>query len=56
MEGLGSNAMKDIEKDEHAIEYVGKIEYKGMENNYVIKINGMNLSINRKKKVDQHHT
>ena len=28
------------------IEYVGKIEYKRRENNYVMKINGMNLWIN----------
>jgi hypothetical protein len=35
--------MEDIEKDDYIIEYVGKIEYKRRENNYVMKINGMNL-------------
>ncbi len=38
-------AMEDIEKDEYAIEYVGKIEYQRMKNNYVMKINGLNLWI-----------
>jgi hypothetical protein len=38
--------MEDIEKDEYVIEYMGKIEDKKMENNYVMKINGMNLLIN----------
>ena len=28
------------------IEYVGRIEYKRRENNYMMKINGMNLWIN----------
>ncbi len=39
--GSGLFAMKDIEKDEYVIEYMGIIEYKRMENNYVMKINGM---------------
>jgi hypothetical protein len=34
-----------LKKDEYVIEYVGKIEYKRRENNYVMKINGMNLWI-----------
>jgi hypothetical protein len=42
--------MEDIEKDKYAIEYVGKIEYKRTENNYVMKINGMNLWINKNKR------
>jgi hypothetical protein len=37
------SVMEDIEKDDYVIEYVGKIEYKRWENNYVMKINGMNL-------------
>ncbi len=45
----GLFAMEDIEKDEYVIEYVGKIEYKRRENNYVMKINGMNLWINGNK-------
>ncbi len=32
-------------KDEYVIEYMGKIEYQRIENNYVMKINGMNLWI-----------
>jgi SET domain-containing protein len=43
--GRGQFAMEDIEKDEYVIEYVGKIEYQRTENNYVVKINGMNLWI-----------
>jgi SET domain-containing protein len=39
-------AMEDIVKDEYVIEYMGKIEYKRTGNNYVMKINGMNLWIN----------
>jgi SET domain-containing protein len=39
--------MKDIENDEYVIEYVGKIEYKRMENNQVMNINVMNLWINK---------
>ncbi len=42
-------AMKDIEKDEYVIEYVGKIEYKIRENNYAMKINRMNFWINGSK-------
>ncbi len=47
-DGKGSSlfAMEDIDKDNYVIEYVGKIEYKRRENNYMMKINGMNLWIN----------
>jgi hypothetical protein len=38
--------MEDIEKHDYVIEYAGKIEYKRRENNYVMKINGMNLWVN----------
>jgi SET domain-containing protein len=38
--------MEDIGKDDYVIEYLGKIEYKRRENNYIMKINGMNLWIN----------
>ncbi len=38
--------MEDIDKDDYVIEYMGKIEYKRRENNYIMKINGMNLWIN----------
>jgi SET domain-containing protein len=41
--------MEDIDKDDNVIEYVGKIEYKSRENNYMMKINGMKLWINREK-------
>jgi hypothetical protein len=41
--GSGLFAMEDIEKDDYVIEYVGKIKYNRMENNYIMKINGMNL-------------
>ncbi len=41
--GSGLFAIEDIEKDDYVIEYMGKIEYKRRENNYVKKINGMNL-------------
>ena len=44
--GSGLFAMEDIEKDDYVIEYVGKIEYKRRENNYMMKINGMILWIN----------
>ena len=44
--GSGLFAMEDIDKDDYVIEYVGKIEYKRRENNYMMKINGMNLWIN----------
>jgi SET domain-containing protein len=47
--GSGLFAMKDIEKDEYVIEYVGKIEYKRTENNCIVKINRMNLWINGNK-------
>jgi SET domain-containing protein len=43
--GSGLFAMEDIDKDDYVIEYVGKIEYKRRENNYMMKINGMNLLI-----------
>ncbi len=45
--GSGPFAMEDIDKDVYVIEYVGKIEYKRRENNYMMKINRMNLWINR---------
>ncbi len=50
-DGKGSSffAMEDIEKDENVIEHVGEIEYKRMENNYVMKINRMTLWINGNK-------
>ncbi len=35
---------------------MGKIEYKRRENNYIMKINGMNLLINGVKMVDLHNT
>jgi hypothetical protein len=38
--------MEDIEKDECSIEYMGKLEYQRRENNYVMKIYGMNFWIN----------
>ncbi len=38
--------MEDIDKDDYVIEYVGEIEYKRRENNYMMKINRMNLQIN----------
>ncbi len=41
--------MEDIEKVNYVIEYVGKIEYKKRENIYLMKINRMNLWINRDK-------
>ncbi len=44
--GSGLFAIDYIEKDDYVIEYTGKIEYKRMEENYVMKINGMNLWIN----------
>jgi SET domain-containing protein len=50
-DGKGSSlfAMEDIEKDKYVIEYIGKIECKKRENNYVMKINRMNLWINGNK-------
>jgi hypothetical protein len=54
-DGKGSSlfAMEDIEKDEYVIEDVGKIEYKRRKNNYIMKINGMNLWINGHEMVDR---
>jgi hypothetical protein len=54
--GSGLFAMEDIEKDDYVIEYVGKIEYKRRENNYIMKVDGMNLWINGGKMVDLHNT
>jgi SET domain-containing protein len=54
--GSGLFAMEDIEKDEYVIEYVGKIDYKRRENNYLMKINGINSWINGNKMVDRHNT
>jgi hypothetical protein len=48
--------MEDIEKDDYVIEYVGKIENKKRENNYVMKINGMIVWINGNKMADRHST
>jgi hypothetical protein len=42
--------MEDIDKDDYVIEYVGRIECKRRENNYMMKINGINLWINGNKK------
>jgi hypothetical protein len=57
-DGKGSSlfAMENIEKDDYVIEYVGKIEYKRREINYIMKINRMNLWINGYKMVDLHDT
>ncbi len=44
--GSGLFEMEDIDIDDYVIEYVGKIEHKRRENNYMMKINGMNLRIN----------
>jgi hypothetical protein len=57
-DGKGSSlfAMEDIEKDDYVIDYTGKIEYKQRENSYVMKINGMNLWINRDKNGGLHNT
>jgi SET domain-containing protein len=41
--------MKDIEKDDYVIEYMGKVEYKRRENIYLLKISSMNLWINGNK-------
>jgi hypothetical protein len=38
--------MEDIDKDDYVIEYMGKIDYNRRENNYMMKINEMNLWIN----------
>ncbi len=45
----GLFAMEDIDKDDYVIEYMGRIEYKRRENNYMMKINGINLWINGNK-------
>jgi hypothetical protein len=42
----GLFAMEDIDTDDYVIEYVGRIEYKRRENNYMMKINEINLWIN----------
>jgi SET domain-containing protein len=47
--GSGLFAMEDIDKDDYVIEYVGRIEYKRRENNYMMKINKINLWINGNK-------
>jgi SET domain-containing protein len=47
--GSGLFAMEDIDKDDYVTEYVGNIEYKRRENNYMMNINEMNLWINRGK-------
>ncbi len=52
----GLFAMEDIATDDSIIEYMGKIKYKRRENNYVMKINGLNLWINGDEMVDQHNT
>jgi SET domain-containing protein len=41
--------MEDIAKDDYVIEYMGRIEYKRWENNYMMKINKINLWINGNK-------
>jgi SET domain-containing protein len=41
--GSGLFAMEDIVKDDYVLEYMGKIEYKRREDNYIMKINGINL-------------
>ncbi len=38
--------MEDIDKDDFVKEYMGKKEYKRREDNYMMKINGLNLWIN----------
>jgi hypothetical protein len=48
--------MEDIDKDDYVIAYVGRIEYKRRDNNYMMKINGINLWINGNKMVDLHNT
>jgi hypothetical protein len=48
----GLFAMEDIATDDSIIEYMGKIKYKRRENNYVMKINGLNLWINGDEMVD----
>jgi hypothetical protein len=41
--GSGLFAMEDVDKDDFVIEYMGRIEYKRRENNYMMKNSGMNL-------------
>ncbi len=41
--------MEDIDKGDYVIEYMGRIEYKRRENNYMMKINGIYLWINGNK-------
>jgi SET domain-containing protein len=41
--GSGLFAMEDIDKGGYVIKYMGKIEYKRKENNYMMKINRINL-------------
>ncbi len=43
--------MEGFEKDNYVVEYMGKIEHKRRENNYIMKIKGMNLLINGNKNV-----
>jgi hypothetical protein len=38
--------MEGIDKDDYVIAYMGRIEYKRRENNYMIKIKGINLWTN----------
>jgi hypothetical protein len=35
--------MEDIDKDDYVTEYAGRIEFKRRENNYMMKVNGINL-------------
>jgi hypothetical protein len=49
-------AIDDIEKDDYAIEYVGKIEYKRRKNNYVMKITEWICGSMGIKMVDLHNT
>jgi SET domain-containing protein len=49
-------AMEDIDKDDYVIKYVGKIEYKRRENNYMMKINRMICGSTGIKMVDLHNT
>jgi SET domain-containing protein len=50
-DGKGSSlfVVEEIEKYEYVMEYLGKIEYNRTENNYVMKIDRMNLWINGNK-------
>ncbi len=49
-------AMEDIDKDDYVIEYMGRIECKRRKNNFMMKINRINLWINGNKMVDLHDT